>query len=43
MLDNKLLNTKFIGKDDWLIDKNLNHNEKYYSNTTRTQIKRIIS
>jgi len=27
MLHNKLLNTKFIGKDDWLIDKNLNHNE----------------
>jgi len=27
MLYRKLLNTKFIGNDDWLIDKNLNHNE----------------
>ena len=27
MMYQKLLNTKFIGNDDWLIDKNLNHNE----------------
>jgi DNA-directed RNA polymerase specialized sigma subunit len=27
LMHNKLLNTKFVGKDDWLIDKNLNHNE----------------
>ena len=26
MLHRKLMNTKFIGNDDWLIDKNLNHN-----------------
>lgn len=27
MLHRKLMNTKFLGNDDWLIDKNLNHNE----------------